>query len=1159
MTRSASCAAAMVALASLLSLSAQAPTSAPPRAAAALRRDLAVAGRLHSPRPAEAGRPSAVPPAAFQKYCFECHGTKKPEAGLSIQKLVTGFSIGAHWQQWEKVAEMLEAGLMPPLEADEQPTDAERAATAAWIRDSLKTYETEHAGDPGHVTVRRLTSAEYAYAVRDLTGIDVKVGIDTSNDSVGGEGFANFGDVQFVQDESIERYLEAAKVVAEHAVIGAGPLEFYGDAGKTGLELSALNRINDLYAAKGFRVVSGEGGRPFGLERYGKALFVAWYYKHRAALGDPSATIRALAAREGITGRFADHIWMVVNKPGTAYPTRETVERWGKLPAPTADIPASIAKGRAGCEEIQKFLTTWPSWFFARGDLAAGGAGDESPLAFNDETLKVDPARKFSYAIGVRGGRGRGGPSTAGPQKVYLIFNDVAPGTSTAPVVIWRNARIVTRALPAGRGAPAAGAAATATTTAAAGRGVAGPIISTRTLRSMLNSEDAPAFAFGTSPDGTAIGADDFATTGTVSFTIDVPQGNANVIEFQADAELGKDRNAVVRLMLSERPEGTSRDALQRAVLGDPHSSGYEKFRANMTEYVALLPPNSHGEANPADKDPVPPPFDNTYNSPEHDAFVLKVKYQRSDRFFTDNMVDGADRARLNQAWNDLFGSWPYHDAYLGMLVEHFGLDLKGRHIGDLDAALIAAQPAAARPHLTSLRAHYDEVMKAELEAQPGHVADALAFASRAWRRPLTAAEKTGLRAFYQKARAVLKLDHDGAMRAVIARVLVSPAFLYRVEMVTNARVGVAPIAAGVKALDGWELASRLSFFLWSSIPDQELRRAAAAGELSDPAMLARQVERMTTDPKARRLATEFFGQWLGFYHFDQYRGVDTGRFPEFTDEVRSSMYDEAISTFEYIVRERRPVKEILHADYAFLNKPLAKFYGLSQDVKSEDKVVRVEGANAFNRGGALRLGSVLTTTSAPLRTSPVKRGDWVLRRVLGTPTPPPPGDAGTLPGDDKSFNGQTLRQRLTEHKRNAACAACHLRIDPLGFPLEGFDAVGRPRTTYSEGQPVDDTGELADDKTLVGAAGLLQYLQTQDRQVMTTLSRKLLGYALGRTVLASDRPLVAEMAAAGPNASIADLVTKIVTSRQFRYRVGDDRPALRQAQGKLSGEAGTR
>jgi hypothetical protein len=1104
--------------------------------------------------------PASPPASTFQKYCFECHGTKKPEAGLSIEKLVGQFSISAHSEHWEKVADMLETGMMPPLEATEQPTDAERAATAAWIRGSLKAYETAHAGEPGRVTVRRLTSAEYAYAIRDLTGIDVKVGVDASSDSVGGEGFANFGDVQFVQDESVERYLEAAKLVADHAVIGSGPLEFYADPGRTGLELSALDRINTLYEAKGFRVVSGEGGRPFGLERYGKALYVAWHYKHRVALGDPGATIRGLAAKEGITGRFADHVWTVVNKPNTGYPARETVNRWNALPAPTSDIKVSLAKGRAGCDEIQKYLTTWPSWFFARGDLAAGGAGDESPLAFDDETLKVAPAHHFTYGVGGRGGRGRGAPPTPGLQKVHLLFTDVAPGASATPVVVWRNPRVVTRAAVAGRGAPGTGVA--PLPPPAGGRGSAGPVLSTQSLRSVLPPDVVAALAFGTSPDGTAIGPDDFATTGSVSFAIDVPAGG-NTVELQADAELGKDRNAVVRVMLSAQPEGTARDALQRVLLGDPQSAGYKTFRANMAEYVSFLPPNSHGEANPADKDPVPAPFDNTYNSPEHDAFVLKVKYQRSDKFFTENMVDGADRARLNHAWNDLFGSWPYHDAYLGMLIDHYGLKVNSRRIEDLDAAQIAALPAAARPYLTSLRAHYDDVMKAQALAQPGHIADALTFASRAWRRPLTAAEKASLRTFYLKSRTVRQLEHDDAIRAVLARILVSPSFLYRVEGVTRSHStlrepqgrpehGRGATSSGQspeKLLNGWEMASRMSFFLWSSIPDDELRRAAAAGELSNPALLARQVKRMTADPKARRLATEFFGQWLGFYHFDQYRGVDTGRFPEFTDEVRSAMYDEAVSTFEYIVRQQRPVKEILYADYTFLNKPLATFYGVEKEVQKkieknvtlDDRLVMIQGANAFDRGGALRLGSVLTTTSAPLRTSPVKRGDWVLRRVLGTPTPPPPADAGTLPGDDKSFNGLTLRERLLEHKRNATCASCHLRIDPLGFPLEGFDAVGRTRATYADGKAIDLTGEFADRKTIVGTDGLLNYLQTRDTQVMTTLSKKMLGYALGRTVLASDRPLVADMTAAGGNASFSDLALKIVTSRQFRNRGGDE------------------
>jgi hypothetical protein len=1074
---------------------------------------------------------TAQPPATFQKYCFECHGGTKRKGDVSIEGLIrlsAQSSVGAYWEEWNKVAEMLESGEMPPKDKAELfPTDDERAAAGAWIRTALAAYEAEHAGDPGRVTVRRLTSAEYAYALRDLTGIDVEVGVDASSDSVGGEGFTNFGDVQFVEESRIERYLEAAKQVADHAVVGAGQLEFYADAGKTGLELSALSRINTLYAAHGFRVVSGEGGRPFGLDRYGKALFVAWHYKHRAALGDPAATLRGLATKEGITGRFAEHIWTVVNKPNTGYPIRPTVDGWKTLPAPGADIKASVAAARAGCDDLYKALTTWPSWFFARGDLAAGGAGDESPLVFDDTSLKAEPSRHYSYLLGARGGRGRGpstvlgagapAPSAPGPVKVYLTVTDVNPGSAATPAVIWRNPRVVTRSAVAGAGR---------------GRGAAGPILSTQSLREALPADVARTLAFGTSPDGTVMGPEDFAATRTVSFSIEVPPGD-RVLEFQADAELGRDRNAVMRVAISDRPEGSPRDAGQRVILGDPTSAGYESFRAHIAEYVSWLPPNSHGEANPADKDPVPPPFDNTYNSPEHDAFVMNVKYQRNDRFFTDNIVDGADRARLNQAWNDLFGSWPYHDAYLGMLADHFRLTLKSRRIQDMDAARIAALPAAVRPHVTSLRAHYDEVMRAQALAQPGHVAAALTFAGRAWRRPLTAAEKVSLRAFYQRSRTVNRLDHDAAIRALLARILVSPAFLYRLE--------TAP-PGPERPLSGWELASRMSFFLWSSIPDEELRRAAAAGELRDPAMLATQVRRMTADPKARRLATEFFGQWLGFYHFDQYRGVDTGRFPEFTDDVKSAMYDEAISTFEHIVRRDRPVKEMLAADYTFLNKPLAAFYGIQRDVKSPDRVELVEGVNAVDRGGALRLGAVLTSTSAPLRTSPVKRGDWVLRRILGTPTPPPPADAGTIPADDRTFKGLTVRERLAEHKRNATCANCHLRIDPLGFPLEGFDAVGRSRRTYADGKPVDVTGEFADKTTITGTDGLLRYLQQQDKQVMTTLSKKMIGYALGRTVRGSDRALIDAMTTGGSSRTFSDLAVTIVTSRQFRNRVGETR-----------------
>jgi hypothetical protein len=1080
------------------------------------------------------------PPALFEKYCFECHGETKPKGGVNLKHLLQQPVSGPQADTWDKVAEMLDTGEMPPKKASQFPTAAERNAASEWVRTSLNTYARQHAGEPGRVTVRRLTSGEYGYAIRDLTGIEIEAGIDESSDSVGGEGFTNFGDVQFVQDASIERYLEAAKRVADHAVIGAGPLQFYSDPGKSGLELSALNRINELHASHGFRVVSGEGGRPFGLERYGKAFHVAWLYKHRGALGEPRVKLHELASREGITGRFAEHIWSVVHHPSPGYPTSEMISRWKALPAPASDVQASIEQAQAGCDALSRYLTTWPSWFFARGDLAAGGAGDESPLVFNDSSLKAEPTHHFDYLMGPRRRRTRDPVDAppAGPTRIFISFTNVNSTPGAMPVVIWRNPRVVTRALVLRERDPNANA------TTPRRRGPQGPILTSEPLRTLLQPEIAARLSFGRSPDGTPTGPDDFAISGPVAFEIP-PRWATNITaELEVDAELGKDRNAVVRVTIRDYLEGTprppprdgattpSREVPMRVLFGDPASAGYKKFRAGMAEYVSLLPPNSHGEANPADKDPVPPPFDNTYNSPEHDAFVLKVKYQRTDGFFTDNLVDGVDRAKLNHAWNDLFGSWPYHNAYLDVLAEHYEHKLHGLRITDMGPTQIAALPAEMRPHVTSLRAHYDEVQRALSRAQPGHIEDALNFASRAWRRPLTGAEKSNLKTFYQRCRKEDAMNHDDAIRALLARVLVSPAFLYRVETVAS---------RSEQALNGWELASRLSFFLWSSIPDEELRRAAAANELSKPAELARQVKRMTSDPKARRLATEFFGQWLGFYRFDQFRGVDTGRFPEFTEEVKDAMYDEAVSTFEYLVRQERPLKEVLRADYTFLNQPLAQFYGIDKEVKSTNAVELVEGANAFNRGGALRLGAVLTTTSAPLRTSPVKRGDWILRRILGTPTPLPPGDAGTLPGDPKSFGGLTLRQKLTEHKRNETCANCHARIDPLGFPLEGFDPVGRTRIAYQDGVAVDTTGEFADKTTLVGANGLLEYLESKRALVMKTLAKKMLGYALGRTVLASDRALINELAAAGGDATFSQLAIKIVSSRQFRFRQGRD------------------
>ncbi len=1075
-------------------------------------------------------------------------------AGLSIEKLTTQ-SFGETYQQWEKVAAALEGSRMPP-KGMPAPSDQQRAHAVAWIRAELKNFATRTAGDPGKVTVRRLTSGEYAYAIEDLTGYPLETGIDASTDSVGGEGFTNFGDVQFVQEANLERYLESAKKIAEHAVIGAGPVEFYTDPGKTGFEMSAISRIRKIYEDGGFRTVSGEGGKPFGLDKYGKAFYTAWRYQHRAALGEPNVTVKQIAEREGITPRFAEHIWSTIQRADLGYPSSEAAARFKKFPAPSAGEAAA----RKASAELQTFVVGWPSWLFARGDVAVGGAGDESPLVFSDASLRVEEKHRFNYVRGGRGGGGRGAPPT-GPAKVYLNVAAVNPAAKGKPVVIWRNATIGFRAGGFGRGPqtggaggngagaaqpaqppaaggqtpPADGQQPTVLQVQGAGVGVAAsgtprrglPPVPRKPLREVVSPETAEKLGFGKSIDGSALAADDFASEGSVSFEVLMPQG-ITVFDIQVDAEVGADRDQVFRITVTDREDGGARGIPTRALVGDPKSAGYKTFKNGVMQWASLLPPNSHNEPTPADKDPIPLPFDSTYNVPEHDEFDNRVKYVRDDKFVYDYMLDDAARKRVDAAWKDLYASFEYHDNYVQMLAAHYKYDLAGKHVSKISQADLAAMPAELRGYVAPLATEYKVVQAAQAAARPTHVNDCLEFASHAWRRPLTEKEKAGLRAFYDKAMTA-ENDHQKAIRALIARILVSPAFLYRVEQPSE--------QAALKPLTNWEMASRLSFFLWASIPDEELRRAAGAGELTTDAGIRKQVKRMTADAKAKRVATEFFGQWLGFYHFDQHKGVDTTRYPEFTAEVRDSMYDESVAFFEHIVRKDRPVSEILTANYTFLNQPLAKFYGVKKEVTSKNDPEMVVGAE--NRGGVLRLGALLTATSAPLRTSPVKRGDWVLRRILGTAVPPPPADAGSLPPDEKMFGGLTLKQKLEQHKRNATCANCHLRIDPLGFALEHYDSTGRWRDKYSDGKAVEDSAATADKTEIVGIDGLLKYLTAREDQVLKTLAQKLLGYSLGRTVLLSDQPLVDKMVSAGGNATFEKLAEEIATSRQFRNRLG--------------------
>lgn len=1068
-----------------------------------------------------AGAPSlraaeSVPHAApfFNQYCVACHSDAAQSGGVNLTEMLGRPSVAEGFQDWEKVIAALNDKRMPPSPMP-QPADDERAAAVNHVREALLAYAEETDGAPGRVTVRRLTSGEYSYTIQDLTGLELSFDRDFVPDAVGGEGFTNFGEAQFTADAELELYLEAAKRVADHAVIGAGPLSFYEHPDMSGFELSAIHRIHDIYRKHGFRAVAAEGGRAFGLERYTKAFFAAWRFKHREALGQPNKSLIAFGDELNLSPRFVEHIWDVLDQPEHTYPTTEVVSKWRNLPEPDGQNAKAVL---AECEELQKFVINFPRWLFGAGELAMGGAGDERALVITDASIQVKPREKMNFVQRMN----RRNPDTA---TVHISIGRANPGAETDASVIFRDAQV--RLTREAKSTP---------------------------LRELLDAETVERLAFGHGPDGVVIGPDDFsAPAGTeISFTAKIPAGT-RAFGMNLEAEIAGDPgDAVIRLLISETAEGdTGRPSW--ALLGDSDSEGFKKWKADILEYAGYFPQTSHGEPNPSDRDPIPPPFNTDYNQPERDRFHQRVKYYRDDKFLVEKMLDDKTRRDLDNAWADLRASFEFQDATFDFVKDKFELDTEKR-VAELTEQDFAAMPAEAQPFARALKADYDEVMAMQKAAEPGHLEDALAFAERAWRRPLTDQEKDSLRGFYVRAGKELELDHRKAMRALITRILVAPSFLYRIETPDAPR--------GVTELNDHELASRLSYFLWSSAPDQELLDLAAAGELSDEDVLASQVRRMLDSPKARRLATEFFGQWLGFYRFDQYRGVDAKRFPEFTDEAKASMYDEAVSFFEHIIRRDRPIREIVSADYAFLNKELATLYGLDKEIESE-KVTLVENADELNRGGVLRLGAVLTATSAPLRTSPVKRGDWVLRRIVGTPVPPPPPDVPEIEADEKSFGASTVFEQMEAHKTNPTCAGCHNRIDPLGFPLEHFDTIGRWRDEYSNGQPIHDSGKLVDNTEINGFEGLMSYLDSQEPQVLKNLSYKLIGFALGRTVLASDQMLVERLADGGGEQTFADLAEKIVTSPQFRTRLGrEESPATSQTPGEtvastIAGEGG--
>jgi hypothetical protein len=514
------------------------------------------------------------------------------------------------------------------------------------------------------------------------------------------------------------------------------------------------------------------------------------------------------------------------------------------------------------------------------------------------------------------------------------------------------------------------------------------------------------------------------------------------------------------------------------------------------------------------------------------DEVVTLTLFHREDDALRRLMLTDVEAQRLDRLWAELH------------FVSHDALTLVDAFQQLLEYATQDADPKVFEPLRKPIYDRAAAFRESLVAAEPRQVAAILELAARAYRRPLTKREGDELSGLYRSLRDQ-ELPHEEAFRLTLARVFVAPAFLYRIEGVplaadsTNRAGDAGTSTSGTPSVpvSDWELATRLSYFLWSSLPDDELRQLAAAGRLHDPDVLAAQARRMLKDARSRRLATEFACQWLHIYEFDTLDEKSERHFPTFA-ALRGDIYEESIRFFADMFQRDASLLDALDADHTFLTESLAKHYGVAGVAGPEWR--RVDGVKQHGRGGILGLAATLAQQSGASRTSPILRGNWVSEVLLGEKLPRPPKDVSRLPEDETATEGLTVRQLVEKHSSDERCAKCHSRIDPFGYALEGFDAIGRRRDKDLADRPIDARTRLPDGTELDGVNGLRTYLLTTRRDAFVRqFCRKLLGYSLGRGVQLSDTPLLDEMdrQLAKNGYHFSAVVETIVRSRQFRHR----------------------
>jgi hypothetical protein len=1065
----------------------------------------------------------------LQTYCFKCHNEKTAEGLLNLTRYSSSALIAQDFRQWEHVITFLKEEKMPPKEA-KQPAAAERADFLAAIERVLLLEARKLADDPGASLPRRLSNAEFDFTIRDLTGVDIRPTASFPVDPASGEGFTNTGEALVMSPNLFKKYYAAAQQVADHVLLTTTGFEFapypvvtFSDQQK--FYEQAILRFYEQHKVN--------------LETY---LAAAWSFRHRPA-SRRNVTIEAWAAENKLSQKYLRSLWGALqdDPSSNVFYMQWLRQRWNALPAPTDAAQTAVPTEtlrliRALAGDIRRLS---PTLCTPESPAIISNAGN-APIPHIDRRKKTAAGRdKFNLAIVQQ-------PA----QRLQWELKSNNADKSLAKLVI----AVSKDEAETGDGYVVLNQ----PNFSSSGPNSYNPkdVKKNISLRNFLVNyapEQFKQLQFGVHPLGQKVDRDSLVLKVPSLLEIEISKEalkDQRTAHFYAEAslDLKNSKLGIARVgLFKQKPKAEELAGCALCIAPDHRQA--KQFAASCETFCKLFPNRFYY-------------VDDTRGLSA--GFHLIEGFFRDDQPLCNSVLSADEKRNLDRLWNELYFATKIDEKMLHGFV-FFEREERGflKHpdfnsIKEEDPNL-AKEENVLRFEQIYLKRSNVTAMGADLEkhpihaffkdirqglkrratqlqqAEPAYIRNLQDFAKAAFRRPLTDDESKELLEFYHSVARKEEYGIEQAVRASITWILVSPHFCYRLE--------VPPSGKTIQPVSDLTLASRLSYFLWCSTPDKELLDLAAKGELHNDSTLRAQVRRMLKDPKVNGFALEFFGQWLQYGDFLKSETVNRQVFREFDDALKQAMFEEPTRLATALIQDDRSVLELLNSDATFVNKRLARHYGLpfqSDELGWE----RVTGLRQQGRGGFLGMAVFLTKNSQPARTSPVKRGFWVVHKLLGEHIPAPPANVAVLPAKETDVKGKSIRDLLALHTENATCARCHQRFDFVGLSMEGFDAIGKGRTKDLAGLPVDNLVRLPSGEAAHGIPEFATHLATQRKQEFTqTLCRKFLGFALGRSLELSDKVLLEKMQAKleKNDYRFGALFETVVMSPQFRKQRGKD------------------